>query len=407
MKKFEPLGEGRYALPIRLSYINAKGQEAVLDDDEGSFAHELRGREGFEFPTIKLTEHNYGDGSTDIAAISVKNRQVTCFFWADVMDVPNWEEKFNEVKSILLQTGQKDGDWGKLKIRTREGNYVFLDCVYEKGFDNIVRDIDMRMKFSLTFRATSPYFYNGFTNTVTLGQSDEAGYMYLNDAVLCSTAAEARNISGWTSDVPSTETAKYYWKVSSNPVLYYAIKKDTTLMMDEAELMDTSGEAKKYSGDSTNSTALMKWWSVTRNGTTMYYAISQDSLYMRSADYSSTEDLYIQGERVYPKIIINGPAENISIKSVTTGRKIDISAGNKVKLDTNERIQIETAPLKRYIKMKKTGGKWTSILQYLSADSTLDFPLEHGVNDITFNNSAGSPQTFLRFTFTERRAGLQ
>lgn len=396
-------------MPIKLSYINARGDEAILDDDEGTFAHELRGREGFEFPSLKITEHDYGDGSTDIAAITLKNRSVTCYFWADVMDIPHWEEKFNEVKSVLLQTGQKDGEWGKLKIRTREGHYVYLNCVYEKGLDTLIRDIDMRVKFSLTFTATSPYFYNGFEQSLTIRQDDRAGYIFMNDCQICTTEAEAKTVSGWKS---GQDKGKYYWKIGGTSQ-YYAIKASNTLFMADANTVDSATEARTISGDTSKigdatRKAKMVYWGVPNDSSPQYYyAISeQNSLYMRSADGNTTDDLFITCERVYPTIIINGPASFIRLENGTTGRVIQID--NSVILDTNDKIEIVTQPLKRRIRMKRKGSSsWTNLIPKLSIDSTLDWPLEHGTNAISFNNMTVTPETYLQFKYTERMSGIQ
>ncbi len=377
-------------MPIKLSYINARGEEAVLDDDEGSFAHELRGREGMEFPTIKLSEHEYSDGTTDIVAITVKNRSVTLFFWADVMDVPHWEEKFDEVKAILLQTGQKENEWGKLKVRLKDGHYVYLNCVYEKGLDTIVRDNNIRVKFSLTFKATDPYFYNGFDYSYTVQQNDRDGYLMFNDAVIVSTADEARQITGEQSP------GVMWWSLGGGK--YYAIVPETTLYMGRAEIFDTQEEVMEITGETEPGNF---WYPVTTDGVTTYYGIlSATTLFMRTASSNTLDDIYIQCEKVYPDIIINGPAENIALANASIGKKIQLA--DSIKLDTNEQIHICTTPKKRSIKMGDV-----NLIPYLSADSTLDFWLAHGSNALSFNNSAMTPETYLRFTYTERRASIQ
>ncbi len=378
-------------MPIKLSYINARGEEAVLDDDEGSFAHELRGREGMEFPTIKLSEHEYSDGTTDIVAITVKNRSVTLYFWADVMDVPHWEEKFDEVKAILLQTGQKEKEWGKLKIRLQDGHYVYLNCVYEKGLDTIVRDNNIRVKFALTFKATDPYFYNGFDYSYTVQQNDRDGYLMFNDAVIVSTAEEARTITGQQSQ------GVLWWSLSGTNK-YYAIVPDTTLFMDKAEIYDTQAEAMAATGETQPGNY---WEAKTTDGVTKYYAIlPATTLFMRTAAANTLDEIYIQCEKVYPDIIINGPAENIALVNGSIGKKIQLA--DSIKLATNQQIRICTTPKKRSIKMGNT-----NLIPYLSADSTLDWWLAHGTNALSFNNTAMTPETYLRFTYTERRASIQ
>lgn len=374
-------------MPIRLSYINARGEEAILDDDENSFAHELAGRDGFEFPSLKLSEHDYTDGSTDIVAVTLKNREVTCYFWADVMDIPHWEEKFDEVKSILLQTGQKDKEWGKLKIRLDDGHYVYLNCVYEKGLDDLVRDNNTRVKFSLTFKATDPYFYNGFDYSYTI--KDKDGYLYFNDAVIVNTLDEAKSISGNNKNL--------YWRITrNNQTMYYVIKPSSSLYMNDAKLYTTQRDASKAAnGDS------RLWYETRVDGISKFYAIlPSTTVFMRTAASNLKEDLYIQCEKVYPDIIINGPAVNIKLVNNSTGKKIELS--ETIELGYNEQIKICTTPRKRSI--KKNG---VNMIPYLTADSTLDWWLIHGTNALEFNNTSFTPESYLKFVYTERRISVR
>ena len=392
MMKSAKRGEGRCALPIKLSYINARGEEAILDDDEGTFAHELIGREGFEFPSLDLAEHDYGNGSTDIVAITVKNREVTCYFWADPIDIPHWEDKFEDVKYILLQTGQKENEWGKLKIRVNHGrdeqdgqrsHYVYLNCVYSKGLDSLVRDNENRVKFSLTFKATEPYFYDGYQYSVTT-KADDSGFLYFNKGQICASLDEAKTYTG--------NNSKLYFRISgTNPAQYYAIHPTDTIFMGDAQLSNTSG---------TEDERNKSWWQVTINGDTKYYTINNGtSLFLQSAESSSVNQVYIMAEKVYPEIYIHGPAENISLINKTTGRKIELDG--RITLSHTQYIKIITTPFKRSIKRGST-----NLIPYLSIDSTLDWYLAHGNNDIEFNNSATTPSSYIRYTYTERRASV-
>lgn len=385
-------------MPIRLSYINARGEEAVLDDDEGSFAHELIGREGFEFPSLDLKEHDYGNGSTDIVAVTLKNREVTCYFWADVMDIPHWEEKFDEVKHILLQTGQKENEWGKLKIRlntgrdTQDGNrshYVYLNCVYAGGLDTLVRDNMSRVKFSLTFKATEPYFYDGYQYSVTT-KNDDTGLLYFQTAQICNSLDEAKEYTGNNSSL-------YFQITGSNPVKYYAVSPDA-LMMQSASIFNTAAQARNATGEQD---AGNHWWSVNMDGVTRYYAIQEESsLFMQAAQTESISEVFISAEKVYPEIIIHGPAENISLVNNTTGRKIELEGS--ITLSHSQYIRIITTPFKRSIKRGST-----NLIPYLSIDSTLDWYLAHGNNEVQFNNSATTPESYIQFKYTERRASVQ
>lgn len=419
-------------MPIRLSYINARGEEAILDDDEGTFAHELQGREGFESPTLNLKEHKYGDGTTDVVSITLKERKVTCYFWADPPDISHWEEKFEEIKAILIQTGQKEDEWGKLRIRMEDGHYVYLNCVYEKGLDDIVRDNSTRIKFALTFKATDPYFYNGFDYSYTIKQDDRSGYLFFDNAVIVSTMEEAIAIT------EEEQPGNLWWQVRRNgEYKYYAIVPDRTIYEQTAiicdtteeailetgeedpgnlwwettflrtEYLDTEEEAIAYTGDEERGSS---WWPIKIDGEqkykaekteTKYYAIvKRMCLYMSSAQSNNGQDLYIQCEKVYPNVIINGPARNIILENHSTGRKIALDVN--IQLDVNEKISICTTPLKRRITKTSKEGVVTNLIPWLSADSTLDWWLIHGQNNIEFTNSETTPESYLKFIYTER-----
>ena len=124
-----------------------------------------------------------------------------------------------------------------------------------------------------------------------------------------------------------------------------------------------------------------------------------ESLFMMSASGSNGSDLYINGDLVYPKITINGPAENISLQNKTTGKKIILSSD--IVLDMNEKIEITTKQRQRTIKKTDKYGVVTNLVPKLSADSSLNWWLCRGSNEIDFNNSATTPESYLRFTYKE------
>lgn len=146
-------------MPSRLSYINARGVETVLDDDEHTMWYELQGRTGFEAPSLETETVTYGDGSTRIISIVPKQRTVTCYFWS-LMERGDFERRFTALKQSIMQTGNRNGNWGKLKIRRDDGTYVYLNCAYTGGLDTTVRDSHVRILFYLTFTAVDPYFYS-------------------------------------------------------------------------------------------------------------------------------------------------------------------------------------------------------------------------------------------------------
>lgn len=165
---------------ILVSYINARGEEIILDDTENSFnMGELYGREGTEAPSLKYTEILYGDGSTDIVVVNPMPREVTLYFWSRMTNIM-LRRSLAELKQQLLQTGTQDGSWGKLKIWNPDENaYRYLNCVYTGGFNNMVRNYPSHVKFALTFRASDPLFYNGYSTTYIIETDSDKGFLYL------------------------------------------------------------------------------------------------------------------------------------------------------------------------------------------------------------------------------------
>lgn len=334
-------------MAVLLSYTNAKGEEVILDDTERTFLGELYGREGTEAPELDYTEVTYADGSTEIIAINLKPRECTFYFWAPA-GKPHLREYFEDLKQKLIQTGTKSGSWGSLMVRRPDGRPLYLDCAYTGGLDEFVREYPRVTKFALTFRGRDPYFYDDFEQTYTIRQNDREGYLFM----------------------------------------------DPELFMADAAVVDTAEEAIAVTGESTEGNL---WWSL---GSGKYYAIKPaSSLYMMSAQGNTGSDLYINGEKVYPTIIINGPAENIWIRSKTTGRLIRLTAD--IVLDVNEKITISTHPMKRSITRRDKYGVTTNLLNKLTGTSSLNWWLVHGSNNIEFNNTATTPETYLQFRYKE------
>lgn len=296
-------------MAINLSYINARGEEIILDNTERTFLGELYGREGVEAPKLSYSEVRYADGSTEILAVNLEPREVTFYFSAPIEN-RHLEEKLEEVKQRLIQTGSRPDNWGKLKIRRRDGLLLYLNCVYTGGIDELVRKNNVSVNFSVSFRGEDPLFYTDFEQTYTIRQDDRSGYLFMG-----------------------------------------------------ADLFMSS------------------------------------SLYMMSAQGNTGSDLFINGDLIYPKIIINGPAENISLVNGTTGRKIALAS--TVTLDMNEKITITTAKRQRTITKTDKYGVTTNLVPKLTADSSLNWWLTRGTNDIQFNNSATTPESYLRFVYRE------
>lgn len=340
-------------MPVKLSYINARNEEIVLDDDENSFAHELVGRTGMELPQIETEVVTYGDGSQDIVLSRMKSRTVTCYFWVDLDNKVEFERKFREMKSQLLQVGTRMGNWGKLKVRRTDGTYLYLNCIYKNGLDAMVRDSNVRMKFSLTFEATDPLFYNIYETKYIIQPEVESGYLMMEDFTY------------------GGETISY---------IDYDFAMDKFISGTETYL----GLYMLPLTDAVNDNA----------------TANPDSVYMASAGLESTDEIDLDSQKVYPKITITGSASNIRLMNLLTGRKIEFDPS--VVVDGENYIVIETKPLhKKVVSVNMTTGVETNIMGKITADSNLDFFLERGVNTIRFRNSESQPTSKCTFAYTE------
>lgn len=299
---------------ILVSYTNARGETAILDDTEQTFLGELYGREGTEAPELETTEVKYGDGSTEIIAIQPKPRDVTLYFWAPTdRKKPHLREQMEEIKAKLIQTGTREGDWGQLMIRRPDGRPLYLNCAYTGGFDEFVREYPLVGTFSLSFHAQDALFYDGFEQSFTVRQNDTEGYLF--------------------------------FQPDSKP-----------LYMDP-------------------------------------------NLFMRSAQGQTLRDVYINGDLIYPTIVITGPAENIRVWNKTTGRRFEFASS--IALEPGETITIETKNRKRSVIMRDKAGVKTNIMNKLTASSSLNWWLGRGSNDVEFRNTATSAESALKFIYKE------
>ena len=299
---------------ILVSYTNARGETVVLDDTERTFLGELYGREGCEAPKLEYVDVTYGDGSTETLAIKMLPRDVTLKFWAPTNpDKPHLREAFEELKSKLIQTGTREGDWGQLMIRRKDGRPLYLNCAYVAGLDEAIRDCPNVEKFVLSFHAQDALFYDGFEQSWKIQQNDFEGYLFFQP----------------------------------EPDLYF------------------------------------------QDGETLFF---------KAAAGSAGSDLFINGDLIYPTIVITGPAENIKLTNKTTGRLIQPSG---IILGVGETITIETKNRRRSIIMKNSAGTKTNIVGSLTAKSSLNWWLTRGSNEIEFQNTATTPESSIKFIYKE------
>ena len=122
-------------------------------------------------------------------------------------------------------------------------------------------------------------------------------------------------------------------------------------------------------------------------------------IYMKSSASTTTNTIRIDGEKVYPTITITGPASNIGIINVTTGKRIALSSD--VILGIGDTITITTDKLTgRAITMTQSGIT-TNLLPKLTASSSLNWWLERGDNRVRFQNASVGPSSSVRLSYKE------
>jgi len=327
---------------INVSYTNVRGETVVLDDDDRSFLAELYGREGCDAPELEYREVTYADGTTETILIRMKPRNVTLYFNVKLRNAVQRAD-FEELKKKLIQTGNREGDWGRLMIRRQDGSEAYLNCAYVGGLDDIIRKYPTSTKFSLTFHAQDPLFHDEADTQYIIRPDDAGGYLYMRPLTF----------TGGVYDFAEDN-------ITSNPGGLYFRPLD----------------------DPANDRA----------------TVNPNSVYFKSAAAEADDNVVIDDQKVYPTITITGPAKNIRIINKATGKKLEFDAA--VETDGNNYILIETRPLRRKVlKINVTTGVATNIIAKLTADSSLDFPLERGVNEILFRNSEATQESLCTFTY--------
>lgn len=363
-------------MPIKLSYINARNEEIVLDDDEHSFAGELAGRTGFEMPQIETKSVTYGDGTQDIIYSRLKTRTVTCYFWVDLDNKVEFERRLNDVKAKILQIGSRMGDWGMLKIRQKDGEYRYLKCIYKGGFDGITRDSNSRMKFSLSFEATDPIFYSTFETKYIIQTPKDAEWLLMKPLEF-NGKPRSKNNYNFSEDNITDNPNGLYMRSRSQPRAHWKEVEEAPAVLDD----------------------MMRLYRAENN---------PDTIYMKTPSMNTENEIEMPSARVYPTITIEGTAKNIRIYNELTNKMIQLHYD--IEVSNGNYIKIETKPLHRKIvSVDLVTGAERNLVEYLTGDpeqvfplgSTLDFPLEQGVNTIHYRNTYSSPESKLTFTYTE------
>ena len=166
-----------------MSYITADGDEIVLSSDGIRKYWETYGRMGFDAPPLRTETRQYADGSTEILAIIMEQRPLT----VEMVAVGNTSiERDNIMRSIasrLIQLGSRH-QWGKLKIRRNDGKYLYIDCAYVGGLEEVTRELPRAQQFTLNFWSGNGYFYD--TMETVLTTATLSTLFYLSDDLFLS-----------------------------------------------------------------------------------------------------------------------------------------------------------------------------------------------------------------------------
>lgn len=147
-----------------VSYITSEGDEVFLSLQGDQHLWEIIGRSGFGAPGIKTTSRQYANGFIQTLAAIFKSRECSLHMVVCGNSSRERDAYFFDMISRLVQTGTKS-DWGKLKIRRTDGIDVYLNCLYSGGIESVKQEYRNHQKFTLTFTAGDPYFYD-FQETV-------------------------------------------------------------------------------------------------------------------------------------------------------------------------------------------------------------------------------------------------
>lgn len=161
-----------------LSYITAAGDEVILSQQSYKKWWECYGREGFAAPPLDYVTRQYADGMTDTLAVIMKPRDLAIQMVINGESCQERDAILADMASRLIQLGSKK-NWGKLKVMRTDGSFVFIDCVYIGGMDEIIQELPYVQQFTLNFFAGNGYFYDA--NETLLATQNMADLIYLDD----------------------------------------------------------------------------------------------------------------------------------------------------------------------------------------------------------------------------------
>lgn len=198
----EPNFDGVYPY---MSYITADGDEIILSSDGIKKYWETYGRSGFDAPALRTETRQYADGSTDILAIIMQPRELIVEMVAVGNTTIERDNIMRNIASRLIQLGSRR-TWGKLKVRRNDGKYLYIDCAYISGLEDVVRDLPRIQRFELNFWSGGGYFYD--TNETVLTTASLSTLFYLADDLYL---AEDRFLNDGITDITINNDGEVFY----------------------------------------------------------------------------------------------------------------------------------------------------------------------------------------------------
>ena len=190
-----------------ISYITASGDEVVLSSENTKKWWECYGREGFAAPPLDFVTRQYADGMTDTLAVIMQPRTLGIQMVIVGDSCRERDELIADMASRLIQLGSRK-DWGRLKIMRTDGSYVYIDCVYTAGMDEIVQELPYVQQFTLSFFAGNGYFYD--VDETLLAARSMADLVYLAEDLYLD---EDLYLTDGTASVLAENTGEMFYPV--------------------------------------------------------------------------------------------------------------------------------------------------------------------------------------------------
>lgn len=170
---------------MALKYITSQNIEIDLESyDSDKEIRELAGRTGFEAPPVNYVNESYADGYVETIAVRLRPRDVTLHMIVRGRSLLERDNILRPITNLLVEHGAHTG-WGKLYIDKSDGTIVYLNCFYSGGLESQSEDDPLMHKFSLSFHAADPHFYEQDWTRFIFADTEQDG-LYLSDTTFLS-----------------------------------------------------------------------------------------------------------------------------------------------------------------------------------------------------------------------------